>query len=624
MSYGYRGKVLRVNLSNNAISTEQPDENFYRTYFGGSNLVAYYLLKELQPGIEPLGPENKLVFACGVLTGAPVGGSGRNSVGAKSPLTGAFGDAQVGGYWGAELKRAGYDGVIVEGKAATPVYIWIKDGQAEVRDARHLWGKTTGETQARLRQELGDSVVRTALIGPAGEKLVRFACVMNDLAHAAGRTGMGAVMGSKNLKGIAVRGHDPVPLKDPEAVARLAKWLADTVMSDNRGMRDQGTPSALFGLNRSGGLPTRNFSEGVFPQGIGKIDGRTFRETILIARRSCWACPIRCKREVKVEKPYVVDPMYGGPEYETLASLGSNCGINDLAAIAKGNELCGAYGLDTISAGVAISFAMECFEKGILTGKDCDGLELTFGNADAMVKMVERIGKREGLGRMLGEGVARAAKAIGKGAEQYAIHVKGQEVPMHEPRYKHGLGLGYAVSPTGADHCHNMHDNLFSGPSADLEDYKALGLLEPLAVTDLSPAKVRRFSYYTSWRHFLNCAVVCQFPHFNLLQWTEVVQGTTGWNTSVWELMKVGQRCVSMGRAFNIREGLTKKDDYLPQRFLTAFASGPLQGVAVDGAKLEQAKEVYYRMMGWDEVRGAPRSETLSELGIGWVADLLK
>ena len=624
MAYGYRGKVLRVNLSNSAISTDQPDENFYRIYFGGSNLVAYHLLKELRPGIEPLGAENKLVFACGVVTGAPVGGSGRNSVGAKSPLTGAFGDAQVGGYWGAELKRAGYDGVVVEGKAERPVYIWIKDGQAEIRDARQLWGKTTGEAQALIRQETGDSVVRTALIGPAGEKLVRFASIMNDVNRAAGRTGLGAVMGSKNLKGIAVRGNDPVPVKDAEAVAKLAKWLADTVMTDNRGMRDQGTPSALFALNRSGGLPTRNFREGVFPEGVGKIDGRTYRDTILIARRSCWACPVRCKREVKVDKPYKVDPLYGGPEYETLASLGSNCGINSLEAVAKGNELCAAYGLDTISTGVAISFAMECFEKGILTGKDCDGLELTFGNADVMLKMVEKIGRREGLGTVLGEGVARAARSIGKGAEQYAMHIKGQEVPMHEPRYKHALGLGYTVSPTGADHCHNMHDNLFSGPSADLEDYKTLGVLEPLDVKDLSPAKVRLFIYYHEWRHFLNCAVVCQFPHFDIRKWTQVVEGVTGWNTSVWELMKVGQRSVNMARAFNIREGFTKKDDYLPQRFLVAFAGGPLQGVAVDAAKLEQAKEVYYRMMGWDPVKGAPTRETLAELGIGWVADLLK
>jgi aldehyde:ferredoxin oxidoreductase len=334
---------------------------------------------------------------------------------------------------------------------------------------------------------------------------------------------------------------------------------------------------------------------------------------------------VRCKRIVEVaEGTFKTDPVFGGPEYETAGALGSNCGVGNLEAVAKGNAICNAEGLDTIGGGMMVSFAMECFENGLITAQDTGGIQANFGNAEAMVQLLEMTVAREGIGDLLAQGYEACIRAWGPAARQFAIEVKGQPLPMHEPRYKFGLGLGYAISPTGADHCHNIHDNLFSGPSADLEDYKALGILEPLDVKDLSPAKVRLFKYYHQWRHFLNCAVMCQFNHFNLLQMPQLVQGVTGWNSSVWELMKVGERSVTMARAFNIREGLTRKDDYLPQRFLTAFTGGPLQGVAVDGAKLEQAKEVYYRMMGWEELRGAPRKETLAELGIGWVADLLQ
>ena len=458
MSYGYNGRILRVDLSSGKLATEEPPENFYRQYFGGEGFVAYFLLREIPKGADPLGPENKLIFAAGPLTGAPVGGCGRHSVGGKSPLTGGFGEAEAGGYWGAELKMAGLDAIIVEGRAQKPVYLFVHDGQAEIRDARHLWGLKVLECQKAIREELGDASVKVAQIGPGGENLVRFACVVNDLDAFAGRSGLGAVMGSKNLKAIACRGHQRPSLTDPEAVGVLARWIRDNGPLNGKAIRDMGTAQIINLLNRSGGLPTRNFQEGCF-EGYEKINGQAMRDTILVKRRGCFACPIQCKREVKVGEPYHVDPGYGGPEYETIAALGSNCGIDDLKAIAKAHELTAAYGIDSISCGAAIGFAMECLERGLLTDKDTRGLDLRFGNSAAMLQMIEQIARRQGLGEVLAEGVARAARKIGTASEELAPHIKGQELPMHEPRWKQGMGIGFMISPTGADHCHNIHDS---------------------------------------------------------------------------------------------------------------------------------------------------------------------
>jgi aldehyde:ferredoxin oxidoreductase len=616
VSFGYCGKILRVNLTEGKIRVENPDENFYRTYMGGEGIIGYYLLKELKPGIDPLGPENKLIFAPGILTGAPLAGAGRNSVGGKSPLTGGYGSADAGGFWGAELKRAGYDAIVVDGKSPKPVYLWLNDGQAELRDAVHLWGKTTAESQQAIKDELGDQNIRVAQIGPGGERQVRYACVINDLKHAAGRTGMGAVMGSKNLKAVAVRGRQAVPLADPAKVQEMGKWLGENVMKLAGGMYDCGTAAGVMALNASGGLPTRNFTAGAF-EGAEKISGQTMRDTILIKRENCFACPINCKRVVQVDEPYQVDPIYGGPEYETIGAFGSSCGIDDLKAIAKANEICNANSLDTISAGVTIAFAMECFEKGLLTEVDTGGLKLNFGNAEAMLHLLGMIVRREGLGDLLAEGSMRAAAKIGRGAERYAIHVKGQEVPMHEPRLKHGLGLGYSVSPTGADHCHNLHDTMFERPGGALETMKAFGFLEPLPANDLSLDKVRLFLYKTNMGHFNNCAVMCNFIPWNYVQLEQIVQAVTGWNTTIWELAKAGERAATLARVFNLREGFTAADDYLTPRFLEPFAEGPLKGVAVDGHQLDEARLGYYTMMGWD-ASGVPTGAKLHELGIAW------
>jgi aldehyde:ferredoxin oxidoreductase len=620
MEYGYGGKILRVDLSKGKVTVEEPDDTFYRRYFGGSGFIGYFLLKEVAPGVDPLGPDNKLIFAGGPITGVPIAGSGRNSVGAKSPLTGGFGQAEVGGFWGAEFRHTGYDAIIIEGKAEHPVYLWIEDDKAEIKDARHLWGKATLEVQKLIQKELGSTAIRVTQIGPAGENGVRYACIVNDINHAAGRTGLGAVMGSKNLRAIAVRGHGKVPLADEKAVSALAKWLRDDCKVNRGavGMSQNGTSGLTAAFSMVGGLPTRNFQQGSF-EGVEKLSAATINETILVKRGGCYACPIRCKPHVSVDGVYKVDPAYGGPEYETLGSLGSSCGIDNLEAVAWGNQLCSAYGMDTISTGVTIAFAMECFEKGIITEKDTGGLKLDFGNADAMVELIEQIAHRDGFGKVLAEGSARASRSIGKGAEELAMHVKGQEIPMHEPRYKQGLGLGYAISPTGADHCHNMHDTVYERRIGSAGS--AMGIYEPIPSQELSPRKVRLQLYGSLWQHTLNCLIFCQFVPFASDKMASLVNGITGWNTNLWELMKVGERVVNMGRVFNVRQGIDIANDFLPKRFLTPFDSGPLEGVSIKKKELEKALETYYSMAGWDS-EGRPTPAKLEELDIGWVSEL--
>ena len=617
---GYTGKILRVDLSNNTTSVEEPDNKFYRQYFGGTALIGYYLLKELEPGIDALGPDNKLIFSSGVITGIPTAGSGRNGVGAKSPLTNGWGDAQAGGYWGAELKRAGWDAIIIEGKAEKPVYLWVNDDKVEIRDASHLWSKTTAEVQNQIQDELADNKIRVTQIGLAGEKLVRFAAIGNDINRYYGRCGLGAVMGSKMLKAIAVRGRKDLPLADIDKIQQVAKWLVNNRRRFLSWATDYGTSAGVGELNTMGILPTFNFREGQF-DGFNDITGQTMVETILTDKDTCYACPVNCKRMVKVGAPYNVDPVYGGPEYETIASLGSLCGVNDLKAIAQGNQTCNAYGLDTISAGTTIAFAMECFENGILTKEDTGGLELRFGNAEAMMKMVKMIAKREGLGDVLAEGVMRAAEKIGRGAAQYAMHIKGQELPMHDPRGKVGLGVGYATSPTGADHMHNIHDTDFVMVDSTM---RALGIQEGLPATELSPAKVRMFQYLTNWQHFKNCALICMFMPYTPHHMTELVNGATGWDTSVWELMKVGERALALSRIFNVREGFTAKDDYLPERLYTGVSTGPQKDQGIGKDAMQQAIQTYYKMSGWDSKQAVPTAEKLHELDLSWAVKELE
>lgn len=622
MPYGYTGNFLRVNLTEKYFETETYDEQFYRTYFGGRGFIAYFLLKELKAGIDPLSEENKLIFAAGLLTGGAFAGSGRHSIGAKSPLTNGYGESEAGGYWGTELKRAGFDGIIVEGIAQHPTYLWIRDGKVEIKDASHLWGRSTGEVQKKILEELAEPKARIAQIGPAGERMVRYACITHDLKHFAGRSGLGAVMGSKNLRAVVVKGSRSIENADPEGIKKLSRWMNQNFKKFSGPLHELGTGNLILPLNEIGGLPTRNFREGNF-EGAAKISAEQMKEEIQVGTGTCYACPIRCKREVEVGAPYNVTTEYGGPEYETLAALGSNCGIDDLKAVAKGNQLCNELGLDTISTGSCISFAMECFENGIISEKDTDGLKLHFGNASAMMELIPKIAFKEGFGKLLSEGVMRASQVIGKESEQYAMHIKGQELPMHEPRLKHAMGLGYAVSPTGADHCHNIHDTIYVKENPRLEYLKSIGHMAPMPLDDLSLKKVKLFIYDFFRSTLINSAGLCYFVAWGPEHQTELVRGMTGWNSTAMELFKVIERGITMTRCFNLREGFSATDDYLNERFFTPFLLGPLKGVSVSREKFDRALTGYYRMLGWNDA-GVPTLDKLFELGIEWVAEEVK
>ena len=610
---GYNGKILRVNLSNNSITTEEIDGTFCRKYLGGAGFVAYYLLKELKSHIDPLGPDNKLVFATGPLTGIKLSGSARHCVGAKSPLSNTIAKAEAGEFWGVELKYAGFDAVIVEGKAEKPVYISIIDGQVAINDASHLWGKNTKETQEIIRAELKDARVRVALIGLGGEKLVKYACIMHGLFDSAGRGGLGAVMGSKNLKAIAVRGHNPPPIKSPERVKEFREWLTANIEKVKM-FQDLGSGAYMAPYEASGNLPVRNFRDGLFPNAAA-IEGKTIKETIRTGMDGCFGCIVRCKKVVKVTDPYPVDPAYGGPEYETLAALGSNCGIDDLKAICKGNELCNAYSLDTISTGLCISFAMECFEKGIITTKDTGGLEIRFGDAGVMLKLIEMIAFRNGFGDVLADGTAVAAKKIGKSAGEYAMQVKGVELALHEPRLKAGLGLGYMVNPNGADHCMNIHDTLFA-KDPQMKDLHALGILEGVPPEEMSPRKVTLFKAMQFLRLLGDCLPVCMILPYSYRQLADLTSAVTGWDVDIPELTRTADRILTMMRLFNIREGFTAADDKLPARFFQPKTDGYLAQAKPDAAKFERAKRYYYSLMGWDKQTGVPTPETIEDLGI--------
>ena len=611
---GYNGRILRANLSNRSISVEEIDELFCRRYLGGAGFVTYFQWKELKQGIDPLGPDNKLIFAVGPVTGVPIPGSGRHCVGAKSPLTGGYAKSESGGFWGVELKQAGYDGVIIEGKADKPVYLWIHDGEVSIKDAAHLWGHNTKETQDSIKTELGDDRIRVAAIGPGGEQLVRYACIINELKDAAGRGGMGAVMGSKNLKAIAVRGHKKPRVVEPERLKEFRQWVLSK-KEQWSGMHDRGTGGVMEREMAAGNIPVSNFRDGEFSD-ISKITAQAVRDTIRIKMESCYACPIRCKKVVKVDEPYSVDPAYGGPEYETLAAIGCNCGIGDLKAIAKGNELCNAYSLDTISTGDVIAFAMECFENSLLSTKDTGGIELRFGNAEAMLKTIELIARREGIGDMLAEGTARAAERIGRGAVEFAMQVKGLEIPMHEPRLKAGLGLGYAVNPHGADHMDSIHDTMYTEPGSRLDVVKPLGILEPLAADELGPSKVSLFRYVQQELIIRDCLVLCDFIPGDIIRLRDILAAVTGWRTSSVEMLKVAERTLTLARMINIREGFTADDDKLPKRFSQPKRNGALSNKPYDFQQLQKAKSYYYGLMGWDTKTGIPTSGKLEELSL--------
>jgi aldehyde:ferredoxin oxidoreductase len=645
MPTGYNGKILHVNLTTGELTVEAPPESFYRKYMGGSALNMHYLLKEMPAGADPLGPDNILALSVGVTTGAAVSGQSRMTATAKSPLTGAIGDAQCGGFFPAEMKFAGFDAFIIKGKAAKPVYLWVNDGHYELRDASHLWGKITGEVEAILKEELGDKDIEVAQVGPAGERGVRYAAIINMSNRANGRTGMGAVMGNKNLKAVVVRGKEGkkkftvADKKGLNDLARLGAKMFPT--SDVAGLGKYGTAETTGAQQSVGMLPSFNFNSGVFDN-WEKIDGPTMYDTILLGanedkqdlkgRDTCYSCTIRCKRVVEItEGPYKVDPHYGGPEYETTSTFGNYCGVDDLAAISYANQICNQYGLDTISCGATIAWAMECFENGLITTEDTGGIELKFGNAAAMVKMTEMIAKGEGFGQTLGMGSAAAAKAIGRGTEEYLITSKGQEAPAHMPQMKRSLALIYAVNPFGADHQSSEHDPVYEEKVAYPERLGLLGLADPQPVRSLTPEKVR-FARETQYFYSLMDSVnVCQFvygPAWQLYgpeDLLQMIQAVTGWDVTMEELQEVGERRLNMLRAFNAREGIDREHDKLAEKmFKKALKGGPSDGIAVDRAQFETALDEYYRQNDWDVETGAPTRHKLEALELGWVADQLR
>jgi aldehyde:ferredoxin oxidoreductase len=616
-------KILRVNLNNLTTLVQDLPFETVRQFLGGRAFGAQILLAEVPAGADPLGPENKLVFATGVLTYSKLSGASRFSVLAKSPLTGGYGEAEAGGWWGPELVAAGINVIILEGQAENPVYLWINNGEVEIRDARPIWGMTNKKAYDWLVAEHGR--VRVAQIGPAGENLVRYAHILNELHHANGRSGLGAVMGSKKVKAIVVHGTAERELANPEAFEALRQWHNQYLLTSFYGkyFREHGTSSGVEYGNMMGGLPTHNFRDMVFEQ-AASISGKVLDEAYLKRRGTCYGCLLRCKPVSYVPGDDSVDPALGGPEYETIAAMGSLLGIADLAAIVKANALANDYGLDSISLGGTIAFAMECFETGLLTEREMGGLKLNFGNVDAMLKLIELISNRQGIGDLLAEGSLKAAQKIGNGAEAFAMQVKGQEMPMHDPRTKISQALAYAVCPTGADHNTSPFDDMYAKKGGYLDNAKPLGILQPVPERSLGPEKVRLYTYLHIERSLSNSLLLCMFVSnpmapMTINKLTEVTRAVTGWDISEWEMMKVGERGITLARLFNLKHGLTASDDRLPSRMMEPIREGRKAGWVVDAHELEDSIKTYYGMMGWDD-HGVPTPARLAELGISSLA----
>jgi aldehyde:ferredoxin oxidoreductase len=541
----------------------------------------------------------------------------------KSPLTHALGKSEAGGWWGPELKKAGFDALIIKGKADMPVYLYIKDGQAEIKKASHLWGLDTGESQELIRKELGDSKIQVAQIGPAGENQVLYANIVNNLAHFNGRNGLGAVMGSKNLKAIAARGSVRIEPADGDKIRDIARWTSANVKEHplSSMLHIHGTPVGIKTVNAQGGLPANNFELGVF-DGAEELASEQYSQK----PKGCFACPVVCKRVVEVKDEELgVDKKYGGPEYETLVALGSNCGIKNLGILVKANELCNRYTIDTISLGMTISFAMKCYEKGIITSDDVDGMDLSFGNEEIMLPLIEKIVARKGFGDILARGSKEAAKVFGPLSYEYLVEVKGQEVPMHDPRVKSGLGLQYALSVNGADHWFAQHDPFFAIVDGfGVKELSPMGINDAIDPLDIGSAKVRMI-YYTS---LLNSAYdtlgICMFGYvvrslIPLQKTLQLVEAATGWKTSWWEIIKAGERALAMARVFNKRQGLTSDDDRLPPLFYKALKEGPSAGkVTLTEDAMCSAISTYYQMSGWEDDGGVAPSK-LKELELDWL-----
>jgi aldehyde:ferredoxin oxidoreductase len=629
MSLALTATIHHVDLTRGTVEVTTLPEDVYRKYPGGSALAAYLVMQQMKPGADALGPDNVLVMAVSPLTGLPISGQSRMTACARSPLTGAIGDSQAGGFFPAEMRAAGTDAIVFTGQSPEPVYLWLHDGHAELRPAKHLWGKVTGEVDRLLKDEVGDAKAEIAQIGPAGENRVRFAAIMNMANRANGRTGMGAVMGAKRLKAVVVRGTKPPKPAVPEKFRELTKRLKE-MQEINPGITwfgEYGTPGVLGIQNKMGGQATRNYGEGSFDE-AGQIDGTTMVKTILKERDTCYACVVKCKRVVEVHEPGLdVDPVYGGPEYETLTFFGSMCGVGDLKLLAKASADANKYGMDSISCGATIAWAMEAKEKGLL---DDQGLGLAYGDGHAVIRAIEAIALRRGLGDLLAEGSLRAAQTLGPAAVDLTITVKGQELPAHMPQHKRSLGLIYAVNAFGADHQSSEHDSMLKAKPDSLQRKRLgqLGEFPALDLRDLSEEKVK-FAWTTQkFYSALDALGLCQFvwgPSWQLYgpsETVELVHAGTGWDTTMEELLTIGERKISLMRAFNAREGIGKAADTLPKKlFQPLGGKGPTAGVALTPEEFERARDTYYQLAGCDPATGYPTRAKLGELGLEWVGD---
>jgi aldehyde:ferredoxin oxidoreductase len=607
---GYKGQLLRVNLSKKGIVKEPLREDWARDFVGGVGYSARLLYDEIPAKADPLGPQNMLFFMTGPVNGTMIPAASRSTACAKSPLTGSFFHSIFGGYWGPELKFAGYDGLVVEGKADRPVYLWIDDDRIEIRDASHLWGKNPFRTQEIIRQEIGDENIHIATIGAAGERGMPYAIILLDI-RAAGRGGMGAVMGSKNLKAIAVRGTGSVRVPNMLRVYNTTVRLNELVATNPavKGLSDYGTPRNVASMNAAGILPTRNWQTEVFPK-VDGITGETMREKVVKGDRACFACSINCTK-------YSVVPggkyksIINGPDYETIYGFGSICEVDDIQALCKVDEVCDEYGIDLIQTSMSVAWAMECYEKGIFTKADTGGLDLTWGNADAMIHLSEMIGKGEGLGALLAKGTREAAKIVGKGSERFVIANKGVDWPGHSCRPYPAAAVGYATGPRGGSH----HDIRPTPEKSGLIDRK------PLEGKGAVAAEVNH------WLILADSAVVCHLgePIWGPLKVSgnlvDALNAVTGWNLDYAEARKIAERQWNMVRCFAAREGFTREDDTLPIRFMEEpIPEGPMKGSVISKATLEGLKDQYYDYRGWDKKTGNPTRAKLAELGLEFAA----
>lgn len=615
---GYAGAILRVDLTNQVLQTESLDSAFALAYIGGRGFTSRLQYDLIPPDIDPLAPDNVLIVAPGALTGTPAPSSGRFTIGGRSPLTGILGDANSGGFWGAVLKRAGYDLIVIYGRSPHPVYLWINNDQVEIRDARHLWGKDMRQVEQIIKGETGRGI-SLAGIGQAGENLVRFACLIVDGEHAAGRTGLGAVLGSKRLKAIAVRGSRPVPLDDPVAFGELSDELVEILRTDSRSGQElpqYGTTALLDHHTALGCVNTRNYQTGVF-EGKDKIDGDALNLEYLVRPTACYRCPCTCDRYSRVTQGEFAGTQVGGPEYSTLVAFGSACGNDNLAAILKANELCNLYGLDTIETGNLIAFAMELYQRGILTQAETDGLDLSWGNYKAMLELIDRITYRKGLGDLLASGIVDAAQEIGRNAERYAVHVKGMTPPPPDARAIKVYNFRYAVSPRGADHLRISAPGAYGLDSMPIvEAATKLQLWENIVtIPDLMGLCKFPYSYYAETVELTLKKVLEIIP--------ALYSAATGSKISGDDLLLVAERVNNLERAHNARLGLAAEQDTLPPRFTQdPMPEGPAKGAVYD--ILDPMKTTWYTIHGWDEKTGRPQREKLEALGLKDVADDLE